>query len=481
MLLSELIKRLDIIESNVPADAEITGLSDTNCRIEQGNLFICIVGLRWDGHIFISEALSKGAAAVVVQTRPEDTSIPYILVESTRRAAAFLWMAWYNNPADNLKIIGITGTNGKSSTLCMLKNIFDSCGQKTAAIGTIKYIIGDIEYEAVLTTPDPKDLAKLFAQIRDAGIEYVIMEVSSHSLEFEKVAALSFELGIFTNLTQDHLDLHKSMESYMNAKAKLFSMCKLGLFNLQDPASQKIIEQSTSDNYTYAIEDNNADFVAKEAKYKSVDGVEYEMLSCDDIFRINSRIPGKFAVYNTLAAAAAAKLMGITDTAIIKGIYDTTVKGRIEKLDIPCVDYSVIIDYAHTPDALTNVLSAINEFIEGRVITLFGCGGDRDKSKRPIMGEIASENSDYCIVTSDNSRSEEPAAIIADIAAGIKKKNYTIIEDRTEAIKHALSIAKRGDAILLAGKGHEEYVKDKNGTSYYSERDVVFEALGIKK
>ncbi|MHC1695062.1 MAG: UDP-N-acetylmuramoyl-L-alanyl-D-glutamate--2,6-diaminopimelate ligase [Eubacteriales bacterium] len=480
MKLSELISRIKVLKTNVDLDTDISGISSNTSGVSKGHAFVCIRGTRTDGHIYARDARDKGAAAVFVETLPHDEDIPYVQVENTRMAITLLWMAWYGNPADSLNIIGITGTNGKTSVSYMLKAILEEAGYKTAVLGTINYIVDGVASEASLTTPDPDALAALFRRIKDCGTDYVIMEVSSHALELDKVAGLRFKLGIFTNLTQDHLDFHTSMDAYLKAKAKLFRMCDTGLLNFNDPAAAKIMELSTSVNKTYAIEENAADFVAKEIKYKNSDGIEYELLTQDNIFRIRSRIPGRFSVFNTLASASAGVLLGVDEKTISEAISGVQVTGRIEKLNTG-TEYSVIIDYAHTPDALENVLSAVGEFAEGRIITLFGCGGDRDKTKRPIMGRIAMEHSDLCIITSDNPRSESPQAIIDDILEGIKGMGtpYKVIVDRKDAIKYALSIAVKDDIILLAGKGHEDYVKNSEGVFHFSEREIVFEELGL--
>ena len=472
----------EIIEKNVAENIEISGMTIHSLKVSKGFMFICLTGTKTDGHKYIGEAIENGAVAVVVEYKPQNTDIPYILVKNTRITEAKLWIKWYGNPNKGLKVIGITGTNGKTSVSYMINQILNDAGYKTALFGTIKYIIGDIEEKAKLTTSDPEDMAKLFREAKDKGIEYVIMEISSHSLELDKTAGLGIiDIGVFTNLTQDHLDFHGNMLNYKKAKAKLFQMCRTGVLNADDAATIDIAETSSSDNYFYGIKNKKADFFAENIKYYGADGTEYYLHikgSENKAFKINSSIPGEPYVYNTLAAAAVGNLLGIDNKIIAEAIKKVKVRGRTEKLDTGTA-YSVFIDYAHTPDALKNVLDSIRSFTNGRIITVFGCGGDRDKTKRPVMGKIAYENSDFCVITSDNSRSEEPINIIGDIIRGIPDSGtrYKIVVDRKDAIKCAINIAEAGDVVLLAGKGHEEYINENGQIKYFSEREIVFDYI----
>ncbi|MCL2773157.1 MAG: UDP-N-acetylmuramoyl-L-alanyl-D-glutamate--2,6-diaminopimelate ligase [Oscillospiraceae bacterium] len=497
MKLFDLIKNIDILETdldlkNQKSNLEICNITINSADVKIKSMFICLVGTKTDGHKYIGEAVINGAVLIVLEYKPKDFdlykgAVPYIIVENTREAEAKMWSEWYGNPAENIKIIGITGTNGKTSVSYMIKQILDDAGYRTALFGTIKYIIGDVEKESKLTTSDPEELARLFSLARDAGIDYAVMEVSSHSLELDKTAGLEiFDIGIFTNLTQDHLDFHITMENYKRAKAKLFKKCKIGILNADDNASEDIVSVSTSKNYLYAKSKKKADsvnFAAKNIKYLGVDGIEYDFcyfdkyLKCERIFRISSPMAGEFYVDNTLAAAACGIILGIDGKIISGALKKVRIRGRMEKLDTD-TPYSVFIDYAHTPDALENVLKSMRTFVKGRIITLFGCGGDRDKSKRPIMGQIAYENSDFCIVTSDNSRTENPENIIKAIVEGIDGRDkYKIIVDRREAIEYAMDIAQPDDIILLAGKGHEEYINEKGTVRHFSESETVFEIL----
>ena len=518
MKLFDLLANIDINETNIDfTDAknnyEICNITRNSADVRVNSAFICLTGTKTDGHKYIGEAMKNGAVLIILEHKPEDfgeiilkTNTPYILVKNTRKTEAKLWMTWYGEPVKsgngNMKIIGITGTNGKTSVSYMIKQILEDAGYKTALFGTIKYIIGDIgdidiiEEESKLTTSDPDELARLFSLAKDAKVDYVIMEISSHSLELDKVAGLGIiDIGIFTNLTQDHLDFHGSMENYKNAKAKLFKMCKTGILNSDDAAAYDIMKLATSKNYLYGIKSKKSkrlktDFQADNIEYLGVDGIEYDFIKiektekADKIFKISSPMAGGFYVYNTLAAAAAGYILGI-DAKIISGaLKKVKIKGRMEKLDTG-TDYSVFIDYAHTPDALENVLKSFRSFAKGRIITLFGCGGDRDRIKRPLMGKIASENSDFCVITSDNSRTEEPINIIRDIVAGIDlddiKKQFMVVIDRREAIEYAMKIAQPDDIILLAGKGHEDYISEKGAVRHFSEREIVFEILKNKK
>ncbi|GHV13791.1 UDP-N-acetylmuramoyl-L-alanyl-D-glutamate--2,6-diaminopimelate ligase [Clostridia bacterium] len=509
MKLFTLVRNLDIIETNIDftderENVEITNISIDSRETGEADLFICLVGTKDDGHRHIGAAIERGAAAVILEYKPVslDADTKYMRVLSARTAESILWSEWHGNPAEGIKLIGITGTNGKTSVAYMIKKILDDAGFTTALFGTIQYIICGEEHESSMTTYDPKELFALLREARDKGCEYVVMEISSHSLALDKLAGLGkILLGVFTNLTQDHLDFHINMKNYMKAKAKLFTMCKIGILNADDEVSGVIAETSASVNYFYSVK-GKADFYARDILYSGTDGLQYKLiLQCETdgdsiketTANIKSPMAGGFYVYNTLAAAAAGTLLGVDTHLIERAISEVIIRGRMERLRID-TPYSVFIDYAHTPDALVNVLRSIRSFSSGNIFAVFGCGGDRDKSKRAVMGKIASENADFVIITSDNPRSEIPEAIISDIAAGIDKTmckefkftgensvdkfpQFITIPDREKAIAFALGAATPGDVILLAGKGHETYIRDKSGERHFDEREIVARLL----
>ena len=420
--------------------------------------------------------LEKGAAAVVCE---RDLGLEnQIIVDESRAVYSIVCANYFGNPASKLKIIGLTGTNGKTTTTFLIKQILDNLGKKTGLIGTVQNMVADEVYPAHYTTPDPYELQSLFAKMVKAGCEYCVMEVSSQALAQGRVAAVQFELAVFTNLTQDHLDYHKTWENYFNSKKLLFENCKTALTNLDDENGMKIVEGMPCEVKTYSVGNNNADFTARNVCF-SASGVKYELLT-DRIGRVSCPIPGRFSVYNSLCAIASAITLGFDFESVLRAIAKCGgVKGRIEVVPTD-TDYTVIIDYAHSPDGLENIIRSLREIAEGRVVTLFGCGGNRDKTKRPIMGEIASELSDFCIVTSDNPRNEKPSDIIKDILEGMKntKTPYKVIENRKEAIFYALDNARDKDIILLAGKGHETYQILNEGTIHFDEREIVNEYFG---
>lgn len=477
MKLSQVLKGIKVL--NEYSDVEIQDVTQDSRLVKEGSLFVCIKGAAFDGHNFAGEMLEKGAAAVVTE---RDLGFEHqVIVENTREIFSFICANFFNNPADKLKLIGLTGTNGKTTTTFLIKQILENVGKKVGLIGTVQNMIGDEAYPAKYTTPDPYELQKLFAKMVDAGCEYCVMEVSSQALAQGRVNGLRFKLGAFTNLTQDHLDYHKTWENYFNSKRLLFENCDIAVTNADDENGLKIIDGLNFEKViTYSINRNDATYVAKNVNFKP-NGVDYEIVG-DTIGRCNCPIPGRFSVYNSLCAASCALALGVSFENVLMAISKSQgVKGRIEV--VPCDrDFTVIIDYAHSPDGLENIITALKEIAKGRVVTLFGCGGDRDKTKRPKMGRIAAELSDFCVVTSDNPRSENPSAIIEDILEGMKgvKTPYKVVENRKEAIAYAINHAKKDDIILLAGKGHETYQILPTGTIHFDEREVVAEILGNK-
>ena len=465
----------ELIEIGNLDDREITGVTSDSRLVKPGFAFVCINGAKFDGHTFAKTALEQGA--VVVITERHLGLDDEITVSDTHAAYSDMSAKWFGNPADSLKLIGVTGTNGKTSVTYMIKKILEAQGHKVGLIGTIQNMIGDEVLATQNTTPGAYDLNSLFALMKAKGCRYVIMEVSSHALDQCRVYKLNFETAIFTNLTQDHLDYHGTMENYLAAKKKLFAMCKTAIINSDDEYGEEISKGLNCKTVTYST-GNNSTYSAKAIKYKPA-SVDYEFVSDSEIGHVRVNTGGKFTVYNSLCAISCACELGISvaESALALGTL-SGVKGRAEV--VPCNrDFTVIIDYAHTPDGLKNILTTFRECEKNRLTVLFGCGGDRDKTKRPIMGSIAARYADFVIVTSDNPRSEEPSAIIDDILVGMDGTHtpYRVIENRIDAIKYAVETAKNGDIIVLAGKGHETYQILGDRTIHLDEREVVAETL----
>lgn len=471
MLLSKILPSYSGNLSN----AEITGITCNSKDVKKGYAFVCIIGTNVDGHIYAEDALKLGAAVVITQ---RDIGIDnQIVVSDTHATYADMCANWFDNPAKDLRLIGVTGTNGKTSVTYMLKAVLEKAGHKVGLIGTIQNMIGDEVVVSHNTTPNAYELNSLFALMRAKDCSFAIMEVSSHALDQCRVYGLDFEVAIFTNLTQDHLDYHKTMENYLNAKKRLFRMCKTAVVNADDEYCGRLIEGLTCEILSCST-GNESTYSAKAINYRP-DGVRYELVSDTTFNRISVKIGGKFTVYNSMYVAVAAIKLGIPVETVAAALSELDgIKGRAESVPTGR-DFTVIIDYAHTPDGLKNILSTFRDCEKNRLMVVFGCGGDRDKTKRPIMGNIAVHNADYVIVTSDNPRTEDPMAIINDILEGTVgvKTPLKVIENRIEAIKYAISIARAGDIIVLAGKGHETYQILKDGTIHLDEREVVSEAL----
>ncbi len=469
MLLKDLI---DI--SGRFADTEIKGITCDSRMVKEGYAFVCIVGAISDGHKFALSAKEKGAAVIIAE---KDTGSGIdVIVPDTHAAYAMMSAAWFGYPTKRLKLIGITGTNGKTSISYMIKNILEASGEKVGLIGTIQNMIGDEVIETERTTPSCYELNELFAQMVQKGCTSAVMEVSSHALDQKRVYGVEFEVGIFTNLTQDHLDYHITMENYMEAKKLLFSMCKTAVINADDSWAERL-KQGLNCKVVNVSALHSADYTAKNIEYRP-DGVSF-LLDGENSLELNMSIGGRFTVYNAMSAAVAAMEYGIDSRVVEKALNGADgIKGRAEVVKNP-FDFTVIIDYAHTPDGLENILKTFSELKKSRLIVLFGCGGDRDKTKRPIMGEIAAQIADYVIVTSDNPRSEIPANIIEDILVGVKKYStpHIAIESRIEAIHHAIEIARKDDIIVLAGKGHETYQILSDKTIHLDEREIVADAI----
>ena len=481
MKLKDLFEGIEIISVEGSLDTEISSIAYDSRKTAVDSLFICISGFVQDGHKYAADALAKGAAALLVEKDVEVEGATVIKVKNTREMMPLLAARFYGRPTEHLRLIGLTGTNGKTTTTYFVKSILDEAQKKTGLLGTISTKIGDKEFMSSRTTPESLDLQKLFCEMVKMEIDYAVMEVSSHSLELGRVDGCKFHIGVFTNLTQDHMDFHKTVENYRNAKKKLFykTTCA-NIINIDDEHGRIIANEISSLEtrlLTYGI-DNKADIMAKDI-HIDARGVRFTMVTPDYEIPLENRIPGKFSVYNSLAAAAVAYVEGIDGEIIRSGLANAAVvPGRSEVVNID-KPYTVIVDYAHSPDGLENILNAVREYAKGRIITLFGCGGDRDKEKRPMMGEIAGRLSDYCIVTSDNPRTEDPGEIIRQAEYGVKMTGcrYICIENRKEAIKHALKIAQENDIILLAGKGHETYQVLKDRTIPFDEKEIVQELI----
>ena len=478
MKLSEILKNIELIEVHANLDCDISGISYDSRTTKEGDLFIAIVGFESDGHKYIPMAKEKGAGVVVCERAPE-CDIPYVLVSDSRLALALASCELFGNPSHERTVIGITGTNGKTTTTYLLKHMLENkLNAKVGLVGTNGNMIGDEFIHSERTTPESYELQKLFREMADAGCTHVVMEVSSHSLYLNRVAGIKFKVGVFSNLTQDHLDFHETMENYAAAKAMLFNMCEVGCFNLDDKWVSAMTENASCRIMTYSAEKNEADLVAKDIRL-SASGVKFCGVTNDALERVKLAIPGQFSVYNALGVICAGLAIGMSLADCAEAMADAKgVKGRMEVVPTNG-DYTILIDYAHTPDALENALKALRGTAEGRLIVLFGCGGDRDKTKRPIMGGIAADNADFVIVTSDNPRTEDAQTIIDEICVGLKGKNtpHKVICDRVEAIHWAIDNHRANDVILLAGKGHEDYQVIGKEKIHLDEREVVAEYI----
>ena len=465
--------------SDKSCDVNVTGIAYDSRNVSEGNVFVCVKGFETDGHKYAKSAEKNGAAIIIAEDKI-DVSVPVIYVENSRIAVAELACKYYGNPSEKFKLVGVTGTNGKTTITYLLKSILEAAGIHAGVIGTNQNIIGDkvlVTQSTTPTTPNALELQQLFAEMAQGGAQCVVMEVSSHALELERVHGCHFDVGIFTNLTQDHLDFHKTMENYLNAKAKLFKISDKGVVNFDDEGGKSIAKRGECEILTVGLHDDSK-LYAKNIE-SSARGVKFDVVYDSKTYNMELAIPGKFSVYNAICAIGGGIQLGIDMETIKNGLKNATgVMGRVEVVPTD-TDYTVIIDYAHTPDGLENIISAVKDFAIGRVITLFGCGGDRDNTKRAVMGEIAGRLSDYSIITSDNPRTEDPLQIISMIEEGMKKTDgdYTVISDRREAIGYALDFAKKDDVIILAGKGQETYQIIGKEKYDFDERVEVYKHL----
>ncbi len=480
MELERLVEGLPILSIQGDIKRNITRVVYDSRRAVPGSLFVCIDGFKTDGHKFIQSALDNGATALIVQKDvPRYEGVTVIRVPNTRYALAHAADAFFGHPSGAFTLLGITGTKGKTTTTYMIKSILEKAGQTVGIIGTVANSIGSEKIPAQRTTPESLDLQEMFDRMKDKAANTVVMEVSSQGLKLNRVAACEFSIAVFTNFSQDHIggNEHPDMEDYFHSKMLLFSMAKRGLVNADSPYAKRVMESSKCPILTYGIQ-NPADIRATNV-VTHADRVEFYVETPWFSMPVEVSVPGTFSVYNALAAIGLAGMTGIPREHIAAGLKNIHIPGRAEVVPAPGRPWTVMIDYAHTPDSLENILSTVKSFAPGRLVSVFGCGGDRDRSKRPQMGQISGEIADFTIITSDNPRTEEPGAIIRDIEEGIKltKGEYIVIEDRTEAIRYAMKNARSGDVIVLAGKGHETYQMFKDKTIHYDEREIVREIL----
>ncbi len=482
MVLSKLLERLDYEVVQGSNRIEVTTLINDSRKVEQGSVFVCISGAVVDGHKFIEDVAAKGAAAVIVEKdveAPENMTV--IRVPDTRYALALMSAAYFDYPAEKLKVIGITGTKGKTTTTYMIRSILEGVGHKVGLIGTIEAIIGDKKIPAANTTPESYTIQKYFAEMVEAGCDSVVMEVSSQGLMLHRTAGIPFEIGIFTNLGKDHIgpNEHKDFEDYKHCKGLLFKQCRLGIANVDDPYYEDVFAGAVCKVETFGLSEK-ADLRAVNTHLVSKPGylgVAYHVTGLMD-FDVEIDIPGKFSVYNSLTAIAVCRHFGVPVENIKKALKVAKVKGRIEMIKVSD-EFTLMIDYAHNAMSLESLLTTLKEYNPARLVCLFGCGGNRSKDRRYEMGEVSGRLADLTIITSDNPRFEEPQAIIDDIKTGIAKTSgkYVEICDRKEAIKYAIGHGQPGDVIVLAGKGHEDYQEIKGVKYPMDERVLIREVL----
>ena len=481
--LTDLLQNLDykIVQGGLD-EREVEGIVYDSRKAFHGCLFVCVKGANFDGHKFASAVADVGAKTIVVEDDVEVRSdVTVIKVPDTREALAILSANWFGNPADRIKVIGITGTKGKTTTTYMIKSILENAGYKVGLIGTIEAIIGDRHIPSKNTTPESYEIQEDLAAMEKEGITICVMEVSSQGLMLHRVDGMTFEIGIFTNISPDHIgpNEHTSFEEYLHCKSLLFQKCRKGILNIDDPHMNDILKDHTCTVETFGFSEK-ADFRAEDMELfheKGVMGVNYKVTGKVN-FDVKISVPGRFSVYNSLCAIAVCAHFNVETSDMQKALLNAKVKGRIEPY--PASDrYTVLIDYAHNAMALESLLTTLKEYNPGRIVTIFGCGGNRSKERRFEMGEVSGKLSDFTVITSDNPRFEEPEAIIADIVTGIKKTDgkYVTITDRKEAIKYALSHAEDRDVIVLAGKGHEDYQEIRGKKYHMDERELLAEAL----
>ena len=462
-------------------DTEIADIIYDSRKAAPGLLFVCIVGTQRDSHAFAADCAAKGVSALVIQHDIDLSTLPgvtVVKVESSRYAMALMSANLFGNPARQMTMIGVTGTKGKTTTTHMIKSVLEAAGRKVGMIGTNGIYYMGRHKDTANTTPESYELQKTFREFLDAGCDTALMEVSSQGLMMDRVAGVHYDVGVFTNLTQDHLDFHKTMESYCDAKAILFRNCSVGVVNADDPWTPRLLKDAACRVMTYA-ERAEADLRAEHIAL-SADGIAFDAVTETERVPVRVHIPGGFMVYNTLDVLGAALALGIPlkdSAAVLAGV--PHVQGRVEVIPTPGKDYTILIDYAHTPDSMVNVLRTVKEFAKGRTVAVFGCGGDRDRTKRPLMGKAAADWSDFAVVTTDNPRTEQPEAIIEEILPGFagSATPYQVVVDRVEAIHWAMDHAQKEDVIVLCGKGHETYQEINHKKYHMDEREIVADYL----
>lgn len=481
MLLKQLLEAVEPLTANGNLEINIESICYDSRQAQPGSLFVAVQGYKTDGHQYINNAVASGAVAVVLEkevTVPSDITV--VKVADSRKALALLADKFYKHPSKSLTMVGVTGTNGKTTTTHLIAAIWRKLGIRPGVIGTIHNLIGEKVLPVNNTTPESLDLQKILAQMVEEGVQGVAMEVSSHALALNRVAGVEYDMAVFTNITQDHLDFHGTMEEYLAAKSKLFTKgIRYAVINADDPAAEQLKQVSQGKVYTYGI-DQPCDIQAKDI-IVSAKGVSFTACGPWGEHHLNLKLTGRFNVYNALAAYTAGMALGASGELVKAALEEVPgVAGRFELVD-QGQDFAVVVDYAHTPDGLENILTTARQITSGRLITVFGCGGDRDRTKRPIMGEIAARYSDIPVVTSDNPRTEEPEKIIEDVLEGVNKisspENYLVICDRREAINRAIELAQKGDVVVIAGKGHEDYQIIGDTKYPFDDRLIAKEAI----
>ncbi len=493
MKFSELINKVNLLEIEVRNDFDSKGITYDSRKVQPGFVFFAIKGFKQDGNEFILDAIDKGAKAIITELDIKEISLRYpelnfVTYKNIRKLMAKMSAEFFGNPGNKLNLIGVTGTNGKTTIVSIIKHILEYNGEKCGLLGTVDYMLGDTNVTSTLTTPDSVEINQMLSEMVKAGLKFCTMEVSSIALVLDRVYGLNFTSAIFTNLSSEHLDLHKDMENYFNAKKILFdnlSENNTAISNSDDDFGKRILNDTKAKKAFYSIK-NKSDFFGFNESI-TMEGITFDLEYKNKIYKVESELSGRFNIYNILAALAASVNLGIDMNSAIKAVKTfKAVNGRFNKIKLPNGAYAVI-DYSHTSDSLKNAIEAATEIREkqkekGRVITIFGCGGNKDKTKRPVMGDYATSLSDYSIITSDNPRFENPMSIIKEVLAGIKNKtNYEVEENREEAIKKGISMSKKSDIILICGKGHETYQEINGLKSHFDDKEIVEKYINLAK